>query len=243
LFGGTNITYQWRVLPGGSYINSTGTDTTISIATPLAYQVELRVCNAECGCNSSLQDVTVQDLEPAIGASPMNACLNTPINFSGNATIEPSPPIVNPNITSYTWNFGDPGSGVNNTSNAQNPVHTFVGPGSSFTVSLIVDGLCGPDTTTLVMNLHARPRVTITPANQTICQGNPGQPYIFNQQRHSADHLYLDRLGHHHQPGQCQYFRDRSCPGRTDMSSTCTLSTATTAWPTQRPMSPSVRSL
>src|SRR4029078_2911225 len=102
---------------------------------------------------------------------PANACLNTPISFTGSATLEPPP--SNPSITSWTWNFCDPNSGVNNTSTQQNPPHTFVGPGSSFNVRLIVDGTCGPDTATATINLHARPRVTINPASLTVFQGSP----------------------------------------------------------------------
>jgi hypothetical protein len=41
----------------------------------------------------------------------------------------------------YSWNFGDPASGVNNTSNIPNPVHQFSAPGS-YTVSLNETGPC-----------------------------------------------------------------------------------------------------
>jgi gliding motility-associated-like protein len=173
LYGGTNITYQWRVLPGGSYVNSSGADTTWQFTAPNAYQVELKVCNTECGCKSVLQDVVVQNLVPTIAFSPSNACLNTPIAFSGDATIQPSPPVVNPNVTSWQWNFGDPNSGAGNTASGQFVNHTFVGPGSSFSVRLIVDGICGPDTVTQVVSLHPRPRVSVTPPSLTVCEGSP----------------------------------------------------------------------
>jgi PKD repeat protein len=50
-------------------------------------------------------------------------------------------------ITSYAWNFGDPGSGANNTSTAQNPTHTFSGFGN-FTVSETVKNSKGLSNTT-----------------------------------------------------------------------------------------------
>jgi PKD repeat protein len=42
-------------------------------------------------------------------------------------------------ITSWGWSFGDPGSGANNFSNLQNPVHLFSSAGS-FTVCLTIQG-------------------------------------------------------------------------------------------------------
>jgi PKD repeat protein len=42
----------------------------------------------------------------------------------------------------YSWNFGDPGSGVSNTSSIQNPVHEYVNPGN-YNVSLTVSNSIG----------------------------------------------------------------------------------------------------
>src|SRR6185295_16563339 len=71
----------------------------------------------------------------------------------------------------WTWNFGDPNSGGNNTATGQFPTHTFVGPGTSFTVQLIVEGTCGPDTTSVIINLNPEPVVSAGP-DQIICEGN-----------------------------------------------------------------------
>jgi PKD repeat protein len=50
-------------------------------------------------------------------------------------------------IKSYRWNFGDPGSGANDTSTAQNPTHTFSGFGT-YTVSETVKDSEGISDTT-----------------------------------------------------------------------------------------------
>lgn len=50
----------------------------------------------------------------------------------------------------YTWDFGDPGSGVLNQSNDQNPTHVFPGPGL-FEVTLLVTH--GPFTDTICKNV------------------------------------------------------------------------------------------
>ena len=43
----------------------------------------------------------------------------------------------------YIWNFGDPASGINNTANAQYPIHTFSAPGT-YTVTLTLPSDCNP---------------------------------------------------------------------------------------------------
>ncbi|MCK7540338.1 MAG: PKD domain-containing protein [Marinilabiliales bacterium] len=57
-------------------------------------------------------------------------------------------------ITQWLWNFGDPGSGILNTSTLQNPVHTFSNSGS-FSVQLTVtnvNGCTGTITKTISVN-------------------------------------------------------------------------------------------
>ncbi|MBC7534769.1 MAG: gliding motility-associated C-terminal domain-containing protein, partial [Ferruginibacter sp.] len=43
----------------------------------------------------------------------------------------------------WAWNFGDPGSGINNSSVSENPTHTFSAPGT-YPVSLTIDYSSGP---------------------------------------------------------------------------------------------------
>jgi hypothetical protein len=43
----------------------------------------------------------------------------------------------------YIWDFGDPASGVNNSANAQYPIHTFSAPGT-YTVTLTLPSDCNP---------------------------------------------------------------------------------------------------
>jgi PKD repeat protein len=55
--------------------------------------------------------------------------------FSASSTTTCSPVVAFTDLsqngpTSWSWNFGDNGSGSNNTSTLQNPSHTFSGPGT-----------------------------------------------------------------------------------------------------------------
>ena len=68
----------------------------------------------------------------------------------------------------YTWNFGDPGSGVNNTSSACSPVHTYNQPGN-YTVTLTVNTPSGPVSTTGTVTVHPSP-VPVISGRDTICQ-------------------------------------------------------------------------
>ena len=169
LHGGSNITYEWK-FDAGSYIPSAGADTTITFSTIGTTNVILRVCNLQCGCKTVSQEIVAQDLFPVISYLPPSSCIGSVITFNGAASILPDPPNVPPNITNWDWDFGDPLSGPSNTATGQSVNHTFVGAGPSFSVRLIVQGVCGPDTTFTTINLLPKPVVTATGPSQ-VCQG------------------------------------------------------------------------
>jgi len=170
LHGGSNITYEWRV-DGGAWTPAPAlVDTTITFAAIGTHSVDLRVCNDECGCKTVSQDIVAQDLFPTIGFLPNPACVGTEIFFDGNATIQPDPPFVDPSITSWDWDFGDPASGPNNTASGQNVSHTFTNSSTSYTVALTVQGYCGPKVVNTNVNLLPKPTVEITGASD-VCEG------------------------------------------------------------------------
>jgi gliding motility-associated-like protein len=63
------------------------------------------------------------------------------------------------NITGWSWNFGDPASGVLNTSTAQNPTHIFSTAGT-YNVTLVVstNNGCVSINPSIPVVIHARPR-------------------------------------------------------------------------------------
>ena len=171
IHGGSNLTYTWRI--NAVDFPSSGSDTTIVISTLGTTTVTFKICNSECGCKSQIQDIDAQNLFPSISFNPPVSCMGTSVSFSGSAVILPDPPHVPPTITRWDWNFGDPASGAANTISgpgAQNVNHSFMGAGPSFSVRLIVQGTCGPDTTFKTINLLVKPTIDITgPAK--VCQG------------------------------------------------------------------------
>lgn len=70
--------------------------------------------------------------------------------------------------TSYDWDFGDPGSGANNTSTAMNPSHAYSNTGS-YTVSLTATNNCGSDNTSQSITIS-----TLSPCTPDTVNRGPG---------------------------------------------------------------------
>ncbi len=71
-------------------------------------------------------------------------------------------------IVSYNWNFGDPASGANNTSTAQNPTHTYSNFGTyPVTLTVMTSSGCGGDTT-INMTFGVKPALNY-PALSSVC--------------------------------------------------------------------------
>jgi len=103
-------------------------------------------------------------------------------NFEDNADCEDAPVIFNdlsdPNggtVTRRLWDFGDPLSGINNSSMLQNPSHTYTEPGT-YIVSLSItnNGAC-TDTYNKELILGPKPGQAGIPLGEsTICQASTG---------------------------------------------------------------------
>jgi gliding motility-associated-like protein len=106
---------------------------------------------------------------PTVSATiNMNNCYEASFNF-----VTPPPSCTGSGTPqSVSWNFGDPGSGVNNFSNLNNPSHIFTGAGS-FIVTLVVNYQCYSDSDTILVNIIPC-GITTSVNNDTICAGSCG---------------------------------------------------------------------
>ncbi|MBK6629289.1 MAG: PKD domain-containing protein [Flavobacteriales bacterium] len=86
-------------------------------------------CNGYDGI--AIDDILIQEAEGAI-ADFTWTCAGASASFT---------PVAGGCPTSWTWDFGDPASGGQNSSFSQNPSHTFSGPGT-YSVTLTTDGPC-----------------------------------------------------------------------------------------------------
>ena len=121
------------------------------------------------GCNGEQQfsfSVNVIQSPTASFSLPsvINGCLNPPIQFTDNSNGNGM------TLDLYQWSFGDPGSGANNSSTLQSPVHAF-STGGTFVVNQRVITLegCYDDSSTTI-SLSDKPSALFN-APLNACQG------------------------------------------------------------------------
>jgi PKD repeat protein len=71
---------------------------------------------------------------------------------------------------SWSWNFGDPGSGINNVSNLQNPVHTFTIGSNVYNVTLAIQNFNGCRDT-IVKPVYTLPKPPVDFIHDSACSG------------------------------------------------------------------------
>lgn len=117
------------------------------------YTVKLKV-NTSQGCEDEFTMPVTISASPLAEFNYENTCSNAPVNFTTQST-----PNGGTSIISHLWDFGDPASGMSNTSNLQNPSHIYANPGT-YTVLLQVTNADGcPDTISHVIEILPKPPV------------------------------------------------------------------------------------
>ena len=143
------------------------------------------------GCNGEQQftfSVNVIQSPTASFSFPVtNGCLNPPIQFTDNSNGNGM------TLDLYQWSFGDPGSGANNSSTLQSPVHAF-STGGTFVVNqrvITLEGCYDDSSTTISLSdkpsalfnapLNACQGETVTFTNQsTIGSGSTINQWVWN---------------------------------------------------------------
>jgi gliding motility-associated-like protein len=94
--------------------------------------------------------------------------LSVPVSCE-NAVFSVTTTAVSGSVTSYDWNFGDPGSGASNTSTLQNPTHFYSGTGNySITLNLISNLNC-PSTTITPVIVYPNPTASLNLSTLNNC--------------------------------------------------------------------------
>ncbi|MEO7444223.1 MAG: PKD domain-containing protein [Ferruginibacter sp.] len=114
--------------------------------------------NGDCGTSQDIE-FSLQVSSPPVPDFNFTIpnCITEPVLFT-----EITPQTPKPTYRWY-WNFGDPGSGANNTSTLRNPIHTFSSPGPHIIkfASITTPG-CLLDTITKIINIAPIPTATIS---------------------------------------------------------------------------------
>lgn len=132
-----NVSWNFGDINSGG--NNTSSQPTPShvFSAPGIYTVRA-IVNFSCGIDTIVSTVKVVSCSPPpfleIRFSP-DTCIQRPINFRIN---------TNQQIESFIeWNFGDPNSGINNTSSLSTPTHVFSAAGA-YTIRCILQINCSP---------------------------------------------------------------------------------------------------
>lgn len=139
--------YNWTFGDGGS---GTGFQVQHTFTQAATYNVVLSVQD-DLGRKKvfAAKPITVGTGAPvvAISFSPSTPSSATLVSFNANGTVT----VGGATIVSYQWDFGDPGSGVNNTSTLANPQHQFSAAGSYRVTLTVTDsqGRVGVGSTTV----------------------------------------------------------------------------------------------
>ena len=171
--------YSWDFGDGSPPSHGANQTHTFSGPFPGTYTVTLTVANAR-GLTDQIIDYVYVDPDKnkpvaVIDTPVLPNCLYTPVNFSGANSLPK--PVTNPIsilMESYSWNFDDVASGVNNTSSSINPIHTFSAPGNyHVTLKVINDRYCD---STISVNVTIQNTVPIASfTNNTPCFGSATQ--------------------------------------------------------------------
>ncbi|MEI7734574.1 MAG: PKD domain-containing protein [Ferruginibacter sp.] len=150
---GVIANWYWDLGDGTILNYNTAAPFTHQYAATGPFTVKLTVTTNK-GCVSALYS-TVVNVQPLPVPSFTNSieCLPYTITTFTNTSTIPSAVAMN-----YTWSFGDPASGVNNTSALVNPTHYFstVGPYSVILTATSIDG-CISSGTQQVNNIYPHP--------------------------------------------------------------------------------------
>lgn len=132
------------------------------------YQVTLTVTTS-MGCQASkIHNVTIDANPIANFTFPIYNCQTSSIQFSDASVTNGGSAIV-----SWDWNFDDPGSGFNNSSTLQNPVHVFSSAGI-YNVRLIIhSAISCTDTSIQQVTIYSNPTAAFTA--DSACLGSPTQ--------------------------------------------------------------------
>jgi PKD repeat protein len=167
LSGGTPTGWEWTFQGGIPGTSSLQNPADIVYSTSGTYDVSLTVTRSGLTPSTVTKSAYIQVFDKPVAVfTTAPACAGSPTSFTDQSS---HPGSV---ITSWSWNFGDPSSGNDSTSNLQNPTHVYSTTGT-YTVSLGIQSTGGCSDLKAMDVVIASIPVKAGPAsgNTEICQG------------------------------------------------------------------------
>lgn len=152
-----------------------------------------------CGNEQSIDfDLAVSDPPIADFSYVIPGCYADSVSFAETTPQSPKP------TYHYWWDFGDPGSGANNTATIKNPKHLYSTPGT-YTVrfSDITTPGCLSDTISHTFTLAPLPDATIT-GTTTVCINAPSPSVTFTGTGGTAEYIFSYTIDNGGGPGPVQ---------------------------------------
>jgi PKD repeat protein len=139
--------------------------THIFAGTASSYTVRLTVSTSD-GCSGFIEHtVNIMASPLANFTYPAGNCVLQPVHFTDNSQTNGGG-----NIIQWSWNFGDPLSGLNNISALQNPNHTFSSAGTYTVTEIVYNAANCPDTVIHTITVSSSPVADFVA--DTVCFGS-----------------------------------------------------------------------
>ena len=169
---GTLTTWTWDFGDGTlPEIRNNADPFTHTFAAAGTYQVKLFVTTSD-GCKSVVKqrDVEIAPLPKPNFSFADTSCLpNATIQFTNLSTIANG----TENAFTYAWNFGDPASGLANTSTLQTPSHHYLAVGPYNVKLEVTSGAhCVYDTVIVLNSIHPQPKADFNFDKPSVCIGD-----------------------------------------------------------------------
>ncbi|MBI5372269.1 MAG: PKD domain-containing protein [Sphingobacteriales bacterium] len=169
---GTLVSWIWDFGDGSPVLNvSNGNPVTHIYAAWGDYVVKLKVVTSNgCVSTDAVNNIHVNPQPKPDFRIPASVCLpNANAIFSNLSVIADA----TESSFTYLWNFGDPASGVVNTSTAVNPSHTYVTTGPYAVNLQVTSGAgCVQDTTISITTIHDQPLASFNTDKPEVCLGD-----------------------------------------------------------------------
>jgi len=152
-----SISHIWNL---GGGVTSTLNSLTHTFPGTGNYTVSL-IGTSNLGCGDTVvQYITIYPY-PVVNFSVPASCENAIFTVTTSA--------VSGSVTSYFWDFGDPGSGSANTSTVQNPTH-FYSSTNAYTITLnLISNLNCPSTTVVPIVVFPNPNAIFSYTSANVC--------------------------------------------------------------------------